>query len=187
MGFLAAGNDLASGMVSVEEAEERCGSMEDCVGFTFKHGVAADKLDALASGKVQLPKGQAYTMYMKAEGSNFISNEGWFTWMKLPPEQEDSAADVCHGGTEENGACQQAATEVKAGDVQSAEISTGATYKVDVIRQDPLVALVHDFTTDEECQYMVNKARPHLTPAQARRTSIRSFASPTQPLCRRIY
>ena len=156
-----------SGPVSIAEAERRCLAMASCQGFTFKHNrdpadLFSTKQD-VATDKIN--PDEEFQMYFKMAGANFAANEDWLTWTKKPDVVQKDETSCSQDGdlscSDEGG---PTAVEER-GDTSTMEIE-GGTYQVDVYRHDPLVVLVHNFTTEEECQSMVQEAVPRLTAAR---------------------
>ncbi len=77
-----------------------------------------------------------------------------------------AAAAAAGGGGGGGGGESSANSNDAAPTAAAAAGAAGVTYKVDVLRHDPLVAVVHDFATLEECEAMIAQATPGLTPAR---------------------
>jgi len=167
IGFFSAGDDIMRGLMTVADAERKCKEIPACIGFTFKHGLEPSMVlttDGMLSPQfLSALEGKEFTIFFKHEGATVIAADSWFSWSQRANSRvaEPSCA-------EDYGDVDRLQGDDAAAMPRHSLTVDGRTYQMDIFREEPLVALVHDFVTAEECEYMIREATPHLYPAQVR-------------------
>lgn len=141
-GVLPAGNDLPSFQddMTAEEAANYCASLSECQGFTFS---------------AESPMGPAY-VHFKSTVESFRANvpsndpkQPWHTYRRRRP-------GTCAAQTEESTV------------LGRAMLGSAPSFTVEVVREKPLVAIIRNFASADECDEIVRRSGDWSTMARAR-------------------
>jgi len=94
-----------------------------------------------SSPKAMRYKGSKHVMHFKSASKQITDSDDWHTWVRSRSAQLCNDAELV------------------------AEMRKPQRLRVDVLREEPPVYLVHDFASDAECDYMLNLTIPDMTPS----------------------
>jgi hypothetical protein len=159
-GYLPAGDDLGSETMRLGQAQKHCRTqLPNCQGFTFelRMGGAPPLLPALKA---------EYTVYFKSRASGAVLAGGWGTFKRLGASAESknqcaaaaaaaatTTSDISSGG----GGGIIGGGNIGGGSTIISDTWGRRSYKVEIIRHEPLVVLVRNFSSAEECRAMIDK------------------------------
>ena len=183
-----------TGVLSIAEAEALCNARVECNGFTFRHNAPPSTLfdsslpsegSSHSTGTAAVSRDEQFEIFFKRVGSDFVLHDQWLTYTKSAnssadrenvatrlrrtdsdASEEDEDIGAGHGIT--IGSCDDETCGHNDILNENGLNSSGRTYRVDVYRHDPLILVVRDFVTLDECGQMIEQASPKLTPAQVR-------------------